>query len=645
VALLPGLIADIYSLAQRKRAFVSAPANSPTNQQVSNQPATPEKRLTNWHRYLMLLGYYLRPQRGKAISTALLLLAGIGLQLAVPQLLRRFIDTVAAGADQNTLTVVAVIFLVVALTNQAITAFATYLSADVGWTATNAMRLDLLEHCYNLDMHFHNDRRPGELIERIDGDVTALSNFFSQFSVQVLGGILLMIGILITLWLESLLMGFALTTFTIIVTLLLHRLQHYAVPASELEREASAQLYGFVEERIAGLDDLRANGAGQYALNGLHQSLRHFYQDTTRAWLLRSHIWISMVGLSSLGYILVIALSVVLYQQGHIRLSTGLLFLQYMGMLEQPLEQLTLQLQDLQKAAASIGRIDALFAESSQLSVSPTPAVMPQGVLSVDIDQVHFAYRDATVLDDVSMHIAAGRTLGLLGRTGSGKTSLTKLLFRLYDPTTGSVRLGGQDVRDVDIHQLRQSVGMVTQDVQLFHASVRDNVRFFDASITDDQIRAVLDELGLAPWLDSLPAGLDSQLEPGGKGLSAGQAQLLAFARVFLKDPGLVILDEPSSRLDPATEALLDCAVERLLQGRTAIIIAHRLDTIARADDIAILADGKLIEHGERKTLKARADSHFARLLASHQALAFSDGDVTDRDMEDRNVTVSPQLT
>jgi ABC-type multidrug transport system fused ATPase/permease subunit len=574
---------------------------------------------------MLLLGHYLRPQRTKAIIMAVLLLTGIGLQLAVPQLLRRFIDAIAAGADRDTLTVVAVIFLAVALGNQAITAFATYLSADVGWTATNAIRLDLLEHCYNLDMRFHNERRPGELIERIDGDVTALSNFFSQFSVQVLGGILLMVGILVTLWLESPLMGAALTAFTIVVTLLLHHLQHYAVPASELEREASAQLYGFVEERLAGLDDLRANGAGHYALEGLHRSLRRYYQDTTRAWLLRSHIWIGMVGLSSLGYILVIALSVLLYQQGHIRLSTGLLFLQYMGMLEQPLEQLTMQLQDLQKAAASIGRIDALFAERSQLPTSHSPRTLPRGALQVDIDQVHFAYHDAMVLDDVSLHVSAGRTLGLLGRTGSGKTSLTKLLFRLYDPTAGSVRLGGHDLRQVDVQQLRQSVGMVTQDVQLFHGSVRDNVRFFDTSIADTQIRAVLDEIGLIPWLDSLPAGLDSQLEPGGKGLSAGQAQLLAFARVFLKDPGLVILDEPSSRLDPATEALLERAVERLLQGRTAIIIAHRLDTIARADDIAILADGKVLEYGERRTLEARADSHFARLLASHRALAFAE--------------------
>ncbi len=571
-------------------------------------------------RYASLLATYLRPQRTKAVLMALLLLTGIGMQLAVPQLLRQFIDAIGAGADQRTLTTVALTFLAVAVGNQVVTAAATYLSTDVGWTATNQMRTALLEHCLTLNMNFYNERRPGELIERIDGDVTALSNFFSQFSVQVLGGFLLMIGILVTLWLENTLVGASLTIFTIIVVIVLGRLRSYAVPASELEREASAQLYGFVEERVAGLDDIRANGGQTHAMMRFYATLRDSYSKTLKAWLMRSNIWVSTIGLFSLGYLLIISLSVVLFQRGLITLSTGLLFLQYMGMLEHPLEQLTMQLQDLQKATASIGRIDTLFQEDSRLRAPSKPQRLPIGALEVNFDNVTFKYTQdtsKTVLDGVSLNVPAGRVLGLLGRTGSGKTTLTKLLFRLYDPTQGSVELSGIETRAVDLTQLRHAVGMVTQDVQLFHGSVRDNVRFFDPSVSDTQINNVLRELGLDIWIKSLPAGLDTQLEPGGKGLSAGQAQLLAFARVFLKDPGLVILDEPSSRLDPATEAMLERAISKLLTGRTAIIIAHRLDTVARADDIAIMADGKLVEHGPRAALAAQSDSQFARLLQS----------------------------
>jgi ABC-type multidrug transport system fused ATPase/permease subunit len=203
----------------------------------------------------------------------------------------------------------------------------------------------------------------------------------------------------------------------------------------------------------------------------------------------------------------------------------------------------------------------------------------------------------------------------LLGRTGSGKTTVTRLLFRLYDPAAGVLRLAGHDIREAKLDDLRTSIGMVTQDVQLFAASVRDNLTLFDYSVSDDKVLEVLRDLGLYSWFQGLPDGLDTELGPHGSGLSAGQAQLLAFARVFLKDPGLVILDEASSRLDPATEALIERAVEHLLRNRTGIIIAHRLNTVQRADEIMILDKGEIVEHGERLTLVADADSRFSRLL------------------------------
>jgi ABC-type multidrug transport system fused ATPase/permease subunit len=219
------------------------------------------------------------------------------------------------------------------------------------------------------------------------------------------------------------------------------------------------------------------------------------------------------------------------------------------------------------------------------------------------------------VLHDVTFDLPPGRVLGVLGRTGSGKTTLTRLLFRLYDPAQGSIRLGGVDLRDAGLGDLRTRVGLVTQEIHLFHASVRDNLTFFDRSIPDARILAVLDDLGLGAWYRGLPRGLDTKLAPGGSGLSAGQAQLVAFARVFLKDPGLVILDEASSRLDPATERQVEHAVDRLLAGRTGIIIAHRLGTVGRADRILILERGRLVETGPRAALAADPDSPFAQLL------------------------------
>jgi ABC-type multidrug transport system fused ATPase/permease subunit len=228
------------------------------------------------------------------------------------------------------------------------------------------------------------------------------------------------------------------------------------------------------------------------------------------------------------------------------------------------------------------------------------------------------------VLHDLTFTLTPGTTLGLLGRTGSGKTTISRLLFRLYDPSAGAVRVGGVDLRAARRDDLRARVGMVTQDVQLFRATVRDNVTFFDGSVPDARIVAAMEDLGLGDWLRQLPEGLDTVLGAGGgAGVSAGEAQLLAFTRVFLKDPGLVLLDEASSRLDPATERLIDRAVERLLgwdgagRGgrRTAIIIAHRLGTIQRADQVMILEHGRVAEYRARAALAADPTSRFAALL------------------------------
>jgi ATP-binding cassette subfamily B protein len=283
----------------------------------------------------------------------------------------------------------------------------------------------------------------------------------------------------------------------------------------------------------------------------------------------------------------------------------------------------TEQLDDLQRASAGIERVAELVAIRSKVQDPPSPrAPAAPHAARLRFEGVSFGYDDnesaadnALVLQDIDFELAPGKVLGLLGRTGSGKTTLTRLIFRFYDPQRGRVRIDDVDLRELRIGDLRRRVGLVTQEVQLFQASVRDNLTFFDASISDERIMRVLGELGLLEWLGRLPNGLDSELESSAGGLSAGEGQLLAFARVFLADPGLVVLDEASSRLDPATEQRIERAVDTLLRGRTALIIAHHLDTVQRADDILILQDGRILEYGPRRALAAQPDSRFAQLL------------------------------
>ncbi len=562
---------------------------------------------------LAVLGRYLGPLWPRVLLLAVLLLSSIGLSLYLPQLLATFLDTAQQRGSLSTLTRLALTYIGIAVGVQLLSAGATYIGADVGWAATNRLRLDLTTHLLNLDMSFHKERTPGELIERVDGDVTALSNFFSQFAVRVFGAGLLLLGALVMFWREEWWLGLFVTSFAGITLYAMNRVRQIGVEPTRQEREASARLFGFVEERLTGLDDVRALGGGPYTLTRFLGVQRTYFWKAYQAWIKRSAVWQLSMLLFSVGYVGVIAAAVGLYTAGVVSIGTAFLLYQYMSLVEEPIDQLTQQLQDLQKAGASLIRVGELLNLHSHLQQGTQ--TLPGGALELTFDHVSFGYEtpedtdgpdpDAhLVLRDLSFTLQPGHTVGLLGRTGSGKTSLTRLVSRLYDPLQGQVRLNGVPTTDLDLHALRRRVAVVTQDVQLFQASVRDNLTFFDPGVPDDRVRAALDEVGLLPWLDSLDDGLHSQLPVGS--LSAGESQLLAFARVMLQDPGLIVLDEPSSRLDPATEGRLTAAMGRLLQGRTAIVIAHRLDTVARAHDILVLGAGRVLSTGRAPALAPR---------------------------------------
>jgi ABC-type multidrug transport system fused ATPase/permease subunit len=565
---------------------------------------------------------------------AVLLLVGIALELANPQIIRYFLDTAQSGGSSIPLLIAGVLFIAFAILQQGLTLGADYLSKAVGWTATNRLRDDLALHCLRLDMPFHKSHTPGELIDRIDGDVSQLANFFSQFSIRILGDGLLVLGILALLFVENAWMGLGMLLYTAVTLLVLHYIQNLAVPRWAAERQSGALLYGYIEERISGAEEIHAAGAEAHAMRRLDEFSRLFTTRTRAAAVVAGLAYNLTNLVYVLGYAAGLAVAVYLYSRGQASLGAAYLITYYIGMLSTPLQSIRAQVEDLQQALANIQRIQELFALQPQVT-APGPGVraLPPEALSVEFERVSFKYADgageddessrANVLNDISFSLQPGRVLGILGRTGSGKSTLTRLLFHLYDPSQGTIRLGGADLREVSLTDLRRRVGMVTQDVQLFQASLRENLAFFDASIPDTLLEQALQSLRLREWVQALPKGLDTPLA-GGQSLSAGEAQLLAFARVLLKDPSLVILDEASSRLDPSTEALMERAIDRLFSGRTGVVIAHRLKTIQRADDLLILEEGRIVEYGPRLALAADPSSRFYHLLQTglEEALA-----------------------
>ena len=567
------------------------------------------------HGHRKFLITYLSPQQGRVVGLAIALFTSVGLQLLNPQILRYFIDTAVAGESQRLLVMAALGFMAIAIIRQGCAIAATYLSETIAWNATNALRLDLARHCLSLDLSFHKIHTPGELVERVDGDVEELSQFFSQFVLLIVGNVLLVFGVLGVLWWEDWRAGLALSLFALFALGALAWLQTLAVKPWRVYRQISAEFYGFVAEYLGGLEDIRANGAVGYVMNRFYLIMRRWLAAFHRARFTSTLLWGTTVGLFSVGNAIALTIGAYLWSRDAITIGTVYLLFYYTTQLEEPIENIREELEQFQQAAASFQRVQELLSTQSKLRASGQ-AVLPQGALSVRFDNVWFSYGKQPTLENISFHLPPKQVLGLLGHTGSGKSTLARLLLRLYDSQQGEIRLGGVNVAEVPHHELPHHVGFVTQDVQLFQTTVRNNLTFFNSRILDKHILQTVEDLGLMPWLDALPQGLDTRLGADSSGLSAGQAQLLAFARVFLKDPGLVILDEASSRLDPQTEALIDQAVERLLKKRTGIIIAHRLETVMRADRILILEKGRVVEWGDRAKLMNNPHSQFSHLLS-----------------------------
>ena len=589
-----------------------------------------EKAALSIKQYWRLLNDYLMPQKGRMFLLIVLGVSALGVQLANPQIIRRFLDAAETASGVEKLLGSAVLFMVIAVLGQICNVALTYVGENVAWTATNMLRADLALHCLKLDMAFHKRHKPGELIERIDGDVNQLANFFSLLVVRLGSNLLLVIGVLVLLWLQDWRLGLAITLSALVGLFALDWLNKRAVPRWQALRQMEAKLFGLVEEWLNGTEEIQTCGAKPYIMFRLYQALRNRWQKILAAMRIQVMVVSLPLSVFALVYSAAYLLGNTLFRENSITVGELYTLFFYIDMLKGRLWEILRQVNDLQRAAASINRIAEIRHWQPTIR-DGTGAYLDAGPLKVVFDDVSFHYEDdeqTNVLQNLCFDLHPGSVLGLLGRTGSGKSTLTKLLLRLHDPSSGAIRLGNHAPRSgngqqiVDIRQVRQTelrryIGMVTQEVQLFQATVRQNLTLFNPQIDDERILQVIQDVGLGDWFATLPQGLDTHLEAGGSSLSAGEAQLIAFGRVFLTDPGLIILDEASSRLDPATEHRIEKAVDRLLENRTGIIIAHRLATVQRADEIMILEDGQIVEYGPRHELIHDPNSLFSNLLIS----------------------------
>ena len=562
------------------------------------------------------LAALLRPDTRRWVGLGALVGASSALSLTGPLVVRRIVDVATAGVGKHgtagRITALAILFLVIAVAAQLITVVVAWFATVTAWRTTNQIRIDMSRHVLGLDHEFHRTHTPGELIQRVDGDVTSVSDFLGRVVPKLAGAASLVVGMILVLAVVDWRLAVGALVYVGAAGSLIARGRHRAVGEASDEMGAYARLYGGIEERLTASEDLRANGAGRHAMWRFIDESAGALRSSVRRESAFLRLWWAVQGSVAAGAVVALVAGTALVTSGAITIGTAFLLFQYTLLLERPLEDVIHQLETIQKANGAMVRVIDLLAVRPTI-IGDGVTEPSTGALRLDLHHVGFDYGDGeAVLTDLDLTIAAGRSVGVVGRTGSGKTTLSRVLLRLVDTTSGELLVNGVPVREIPLTSLRRRIAMIPQEVELFSGSIRDNVTLFDPVPSDAAVAEALSKAGLDALVDG---GLHRELGAGGAGLSAGEAQLLALARVWLRDPDLVVLDEATARVDPLTESMLDDALLALMRGRTTVVIAHRLSTLRHVDDILVLDHGRVREYGERTVLALDPTSRFHHLL------------------------------
>ncbi len=559
------------------------------------------------------LGALLRPDVWRWVGLGALVAIGSALTIAGPLVVRRVVDTAADGTTAGEITRLALVFLAIAAGAQFIAVVVAWLATVAAWRTTNDLRLTMTRHVLGLDHEFHRTHTPGELIQRVDGDITSVSDFLSQVVTKAAGAAMLVSGMVVVLGVIDWRLGLGMAVYVGLALAVIVRTRHRAVSESSDEMGALGRLYGGIEERLTAAEDLRSNGAADHVAWRFVEDSEGALVSAVRRERAFLAMWWFVQGAVAAGWVLSLVLGAALVAAGTITIGTAFLLFQFVLLVARPLEEVVHELETVQKANGAMVRVADLLAIRPNVIDDGTTSPAP-GPLSITATDVDFDYGDdRPVLAAVDLHIGAGRSVGIVGRTGSGKTTFSRLVLRLVEPTGGQLSLGDVPVADIPLVELRHRVALVPQEVELFAGTLRDNVTLFDDEATDAAVIDALERVGLGALA---AGGIERELGAAGAGLSAGEAQLLALARVWLSDPDIVVLDEATARVDPETERRLEAAIVELMRGRTTLVIAHRLSTLRSVDEIVVFDHGRVVEHGDRTDLVGDDDSRFARLLA-----------------------------
>ena len=576
----------------------------------------------NDFRRVKKLGKYLKKER-KRLILILLILIPVALAGAIQPLLVGQAISVLRGEDtisffdnlsgQSSIRFIILTLFITVLLRLGLQGFQSYNIQAVGQRLTARIRNDLFSHSMSLSLRFHDKMPVGKLLTRLTSDVDALSEVFGSGAVGVLADFVSLIVISITMILIEWRLGLLLLIIQIPVTVFIlwlqkrYRIENYKV------REELSQLNANFQENLQGLEVVQMfrrqslNGqkfskTGTNYKNAVNGTI--FYDSSISAFI----EWVSLAAVA-----LVISLGGYMVTAGAMGLGTLTTFILYSQRLFEPLRQLAERFTQIQGGLTAVERISELLEKKIEIYDQIDKKVENKKIINsneprigeVLFENVSFFYReDEPIINDLSFKINPGEHVALVGPTGSGKTTLIRLLCRLYEPQKGNIYIDGQNIRNISIQALRKQLGVVLQDTFLFSGNVADNLRL-DSSIDNQGLKDICSELGLDNLLRKLPNGLDTYIRERGGNLSSGERQLLSIARVAIRDPKVLIMDEATAFMDPSTEATLQRDLDRLLEKRTALVIAHRLATIESSDRILVMRKGRLVEQGNHEELRA----------------------------------------
>ena len=550
---------------------------------------------------------------GVAIVALVSVLVGVAGTLGGPLVIQRFVDQATGGTTVDALVMTTIVYLGVSVAGSAGRITSGYFAAQVGWGVADRLRSRLFQRLAVDQPVLAVESCPvGAILEQVEGNSDIIGTTIAQAGFQLVGNLVAAVGALAIMTVVIPPAGIGIAVLIVVMFWAFARLTREALSKWEAARQRQTEIFGFVGDALAARDDLLPLGASEWPTRRTRSLLGSLFPVERGAYLAGRAAWPLAQVFFALSFALALGFGLRGLGQGGITPGTLMLLYLYVVLLQEPLEQVSSQVDQVQQMMAVLGMSAKTIGTGPDAPVTPDRlAREPAGPLSVTFTDVVFGYGETPVLHDVSFHVPAGRSLGIVGPTGAGKSTVINLLCGLCAPSRGRVMIGDRDAGAIPPSELAAHVTVLSQQAHLFGASLRDNITLFDDSVPADRLWEVLEQLGAAAWVRALPEGLDTRVGARGRQLSVGEAQLIAGARALTRSAGLLVIDEGTSRLDPETERAWTAVVDRLRRDRTVIMVAHRLATLSGFDEVLVMRDGRvadLVPGGQALALDVRAE-------------------------------------